>query len=97
MKAFVQLLFLATYLVSSYATTQHRITYVVDEVLHSGSRSYELSLGESCKIHLNYTRFAQAKKAGSDDVHAKGKFAVVRGLKMPAVLLAVIARGRPVW
>lgn len=62
MKAAFQFLFLATYLVSSLATTQHRVGSIVDLILNSGSRTAERSFDEPCQVKPNYTHFSQAKK-----------------------------------
>jgi hypothetical protein len=66
MRAVIQLLFLALYVVSSYSTMQSRIAFVVDDLQDSAAQSADLSLDDSGKVKPHYTHFREAKKAGTE-------------------------------
>src|SRR5687767_13913350 len=62
----LQLLFLTTYLLSSYVTNQPRLQFIVGEIQDSDSGCPHPNLKDPSKIRLIYTKFSQAKKAGPD-------------------------------
>jgi len=65
MRTALQLLFLFFYLLSSYSTTQHRVSSVVHHLQHSGKIGHD-SVRETSKVRVSYTNFREAKKVGSD-------------------------------
>jgi len=56
------ILFAAFYLLSSYATNQDRIGYIVDGLQHSAARPDDVSTGQAGKDRIHYTHFREAKK-----------------------------------
>lgn len=66
MRAAFQILFVSFYLLSSYATTQHRVSFVVHNVKHSNSQGSDTSLEQGGHHRVHYTRFRDAKKVGLD-------------------------------
>jgi hypothetical protein len=63
MRAAFQFFFVSFYLLSSYATTQHRISSVVHHVEHTSSDN-DSSMQDNCQERVRYTHFREAKKAG---------------------------------
>ena len=59
MRAVFHLLFIATYFVSSYATTQHRIASILEDLQKTTTHGARLDEG---KVKPHYTNFREAKK-----------------------------------
>ena len=59
MRAVFHLLFIATYFVSSYSTTQHRITSILQDLQKTATHGAKLDEG---KVKPHYTNFREAKK-----------------------------------
>jgi hypothetical protein len=66
MRAVIQLLFLALYVVSSYSTMQSRIAFVVDDLQVSHTQTGDLILDDGGKVKPHYTHFREARKAGTE-------------------------------
>jgi hypothetical protein len=66
MRAVIQFLFVAFYMLSGYATAQSRVVYFTDELQHSATRLGSVVLDDGCKAKPHYTNFREARKAGSD-------------------------------
>jgi hypothetical protein len=66
MRAGIQLLFVLFYVWSAYATTQHRISYIIHKIHHSSSRTDDTTLESGCSQKIRYTQFREAKKAAVD-------------------------------
>ena len=59
MRAVFHLLFIATYLVSSYATTQHRIASILQDLQKTTTHGSKLDQGT---VKPHYTNFREAKR-----------------------------------
>jgi hypothetical protein len=59
MRAVFHLLFIATYLVSSYATTQHRVASILQDLQRNTTQGAKL---DDEKVRPHYTNFREAKK-----------------------------------
>jgi len=62
MRAVFHLLFIATYFVSSYSTTQHRITSILQDLQKTATHGAKLDEG---KVKPHYTNFREAKKVNT--------------------------------
>ena len=66
MRVALQHLFLVAYLLSSYATAQGRVLYLVEELQHATSRTDDRAFDSDCRDRPHFTHFREAKKSGSD-------------------------------
>jgi hypothetical protein len=67
MRRATQLLFLLFYLVSSYATTQHRLSSVVHRIQRSSQSCVDgVAFEKATKERVRYTHFREAKKVGKE-------------------------------
>ena len=76
MRAVLQLLFIATYLVSGYATNQYWTRYLVHELLHSQRDGENPAYNDACKVRAHVTHFREAKRSVSEGRSGPDRVAV---------------------